>query len=281
MKFSPKIFFNFSFIQGLFIFAFSLFLSVGIALQLRVKANQLTLIYGEKTDTSVWQFLLLFFVGTVILLLILKYLKSAKLLRFLFYIAVLDGLVYFAQIYFSWPQSLYFIIFLLFVWFIYRNIFVHNVIMILAVSAISVMLAVNIQPSTAVIILLVLATYDFWAVYKTKHMVQMFHGLESAKVHFAFIIPQSFSGLFKKISVVSPSSEFMFLGTGDIAIPAIFIVTCLQLSLRTATITGLGAICGFIFLHILFTTQEKKSPMPGLPPIVFGCLLGFLIALIF
>lgn len=280
MKFSPKIFFNFSFIQAIFIFAFSLFLSVGVALQLRVKASQLVLIYGEKTTDSAWQFLVLFFVGTLILLVILKYFKSPRLLQVLFYVAVLDGLFYFGQVYFVWPQSIYFVIFLVFVWFIYRNIFVHNIIMLLAVSAIAVMLAVNIQPFPAVIILIVLASYDFWAVYKTKHMVKMFQGLASAKVHFAFIIPHSFSGLFKKISDASPSSEFMFLGTGDIAIPAMFVVACLQLSLRTTAITGLGAIFGFILLHVLFATQAKPAPMPGLPPIVLGTLLGFLIALI-
>jgi presenilin-like A22 family membrane protease len=109
-------------------------------------------------------------------------------------------------------------------------------------------------------------------------MVSMFKGLAENKVYFSLIIPQKFRGLLKKINEVSPQTEFMFLGTGDLAIPAIFIIACLKISLLTSLWTGLGAVLGFIFLYILFVTQKEKAPMPGLPPIILGCLLGYLIS---
>ncbi len=127
-------------------------------------------------------------------------------------------------------------------------------------------------------ILILLAFYDFWAVYKTKHMVKMFRGMAEAKVHLALIIPQTFFGLFQKVKNVSPTTEFMFLGTGDIVIPAILVVSALKISILSSFITGLGAILGFILLYAIFVTQEKREPMPGLPPIILGTLFGFLIS---
>jgi presenilin-like A22 family membrane protease len=181
--------------------------------------------------------------------------------------------------YFDWPQNLFFLGIAILLWLIYDNVFIHDLIIILAISAIAVIFGTNITPSTGILILLFLAVYDYWAVYKTTHMVQMFKGLAESKVYFILIIPQTFKDLFKNIKFVSPQIDFMFLGTGDIALPTIFIVSCLQINLLTSLITG--AILGFILLYIIFVTQKDKQPMPGLPPIVLGTLLGFLAAQIF
>jgi len=134
------------------------------------------------------------------------------------------------------------------------------------------------MPSIIIIILMFLAVYDFLAVYKTKHMVEMFRKLVESKVYFSLIIPANFMSLFKKTKKVTPASEFMFLGTGDLALPAIFVVSALKISLKTSLLTALGAIFGLILLYIIFIAQKERQPMPGLPPIVLGSLVGFLVA---
>lgn len=277
MNTHKRLFLNFSFLLELILFAFTLFLAVGIALNLLAKTlvgPKLTLERG----LSAWQFVLIFIIATAILLLLLKYFKKPWIIKGLFYLAIIEGLWVFSQAYFDWPYFLYVLIFLLIFWYIYRNVLVHNVVIILAIAAISVIFGLNLNPGTAVIILLLLAVYDYWAVYKTKHMIKMFQGMVEAKVHFALIIPFNFKGLFKKIKEVSPETEFMFLGTGDLALPAIFVVTVLKTSLMASFISALGAILGFIVLYFLFVTQKQKKPMPGLPPIVLGTLVGYLIS---
>ncbi|MBD3359670.1 MAG: hypothetical protein GF365_03115 [Candidatus Buchananbacteria bacterium] len=269
-----RYFFNFSFLFELFLFAFTMYLSIGVALSLLQKAPTQTSASAE--GLSAWQFIIMFIVATVILLVILKYFKKPWLIQGLFYLAIIEGLLFFSQAFFDWPNFLYVVAFLLLSWAFYRNIFIHNVIIVLAVSAIAVIFGLNFMPSAVILILLFLAIYDFWAVYKTKHMVKMFSGIAKAKVHFSLIIPQSFKSLFKKTKTVSPSIEFMFLGTGDLALPAILVVSSLKISQLTALLTALGAVCGFVFLYILFITQKKRAPMPGLPPIILGTLLGFL-----
>lgn len=274
MNFNLRHFISFSFIFEIICVFLGLFFAIGIALRYRILLPLAEI--NTQTQYSAYQFLLIFLVATVILLLLLKLYKKPWLIRLLFYLAIFQGLWIFVNAYVPWPNSLIILGILGFYWLYYKNVLIHNAIIIMALSAIAVMFGVNITPSAGIIILLVLAAYDFGAVYKTKHMVQMFTGMLEQRVFFTIIIPQDIRGLFKKMSTVSPSVEFMFLGTGDIALPAIFVVSCLQISLITAYITALGTLLGFIFLFILFVTQKEKQPMPGLPPIVLGTLLGFL-----
>jgi presenilin-like A22 family membrane protease len=278
MKLTIRHFLNFSFIFELSCFAFTMLLAMGVALNLAEKVPIASLPVTSERGMAAWQFVVMFAVATVILLIILRYFNRPWIIQGLFYLAIIEGLLYFSQAFFSWPDFAYVIIFLLVAWGFYRNIFMHDIIIILAISAIAVIFGSNFWPSAVILILLFLAIYDAWAVYKTKHMVKMFRGLAESKVHFSLIIPHDFKGLFKKTKEANPGSEFMFLGTGDLTLPAIFVVSCLKISHQTAVITSLGAIGGFILLYILFASQEKREPMPGLPPIVLGCLIGFLIA---
>ena len=197
MKLSWRDFINFGFIFELLLYAFSLFLAIGITLNLAIRfPTQQTI---TDNGMSAWQFIILFLLATAILLIILKYFKKPWLIKGLFYLAIFEGLWIFSQAYFDWPHYIVVVIVIILFWLIYQNILIHDVVIVLAISAISVIFGVNFMPSTLVIILLLLAFYDFWAVYKTKHMVKMFRGLAEAKVHFALIVPQRFKGLFKKV----------------------------------------------------------------------------------
>lgn len=277
MKLSWRHFTTFSFWFELFCFMFSLNLAISLAQHLSKKTE---IAANIVQPMPAWQFLLSFLIATIVLLLILKYWKNPWLIKLLFYGAILEGLWLFASAYYVWPYYLYFLAAALFLWTAYRNVLIHDLILIVALSAIALIFGANIRPSSGVLILLALAVYDYWAVYKTTHMVKMFSGLAESKVYFTLIIPHDWRGLNKKMDQVSPHIDFMFLGTGDLAIPAIFIVSCLQINILTAWISAIGAILGFIFLYILFVTQKEKQPMPGLPAIVLGTLLGFLVTLI-
>lgn len=275
MKLNIRHFFTFSFLFELALFIFTLYLTVGVAFGMFMKFPKGS---GVQTITSPWAFIIAILLATAILILILRFIKSPWLIRGLFILAILDGLWLFGTAYFNWPEILYYLIGVVCLYFIYQNIFIHDIVIVMAISAISAVFGLNLKPSSVIIILIFLAIYDFWAVYKTKHMVDMFRGLAEKKIYLSLIIPQNFRGIFKKIKEASPQTEFMFLGTGDLAIPSIFMASCLQISIHTSLLVALGAILGFIFLYILFITQKEKQPMPGLPPIILGCLLGYLIS---
>src|SRR4030042_2181553 len=258
MKLSWKHFINFSFLLELFLYCFGFFLALGIGLNVLSQPEISSV--GQPIDSiaAVWQFLISFALATVLIILILKYFKTPYLIKGLFYLAMIEGLLIFCQAYFKWPDYLFVLGAILLYWLIFRNVLIHNLVVVLAVSSISVLFGLNLTPMSAIIILLIIAVYDFWAVYKTKHMVRMFQGMAKAKVHFALIIPYNFKGLFNKVKDVMPQTEYVFLGTGDLAIPAIFMITCLKINLITSLLVALGSIGGLIFLHILFISQEER-----------------------
>jgi presenilin-like A22 family membrane protease len=282
MRLSLKYFFNFPFFLELFVFAFSLYLAIGTALSFLQKIPQDDLLAASATanDYSVFDFILMFAIATILLLLILKYYNKAWIIKGLFYLAIIEGLIVFGMAFFEWPHYLYIAAFFLLSLFLYQNVLVHNMVIVLVISAIASIFGLNFEPNSVVVILVLLAVYDYWAVYRTKHMVSMFKSIAEKKVHFSIIIPQNFKGLFKKLRKVNHTTEFMFLGTGDIALPAILVVSSLRIGVRTSLITALGAIVGFLILYTLFITQENRKPMPGLPAIVFGTVVGYLLSFI-
>ncbi|MDD5341231.1 MAG: presenilin family intramembrane aspartyl protease [Patescibacteria group bacterium] len=274
MNFKIRYFFTFNFIFELFLFIFTQYLALGVFFGLTKNAPAAA--FPLSSSYSAWFFVLALFLATAMVILILKYVKTPRLIQIIYAVAILDGLWLFGSAYFNWPEILYFLIAILAFYFIYQNVLVHDMVIVLAISAISAVFGANLAPSQAIIILIFLAAYDFIAVYKTKHMVSMFRGLVEKKVFLSVVVPQTIGGIFKRIRDVSPQTEFMFLGTGDLAAPAIFIVACSRISLVTAFYTAIGSVAGFIFLFILFVSQKEKQPMPGLPPIILGCLLGYL-----
>ncbi|MCX6744418.1 MAG: presenilin family intramembrane aspartyl protease [Candidatus Parcubacteria bacterium] len=277
MKLSWRHFVCFSFVAELFCFAFTIFLAIGVALNLGQMVPAAS-IRTASNGWAAWEFLITFLIASLCLFLILKYVKKPWLVKVLFCLAIIEGLWLFSQAYFVYPYNIIFLVVLFIYWYLYKNVLIHDILIMFSLSAIAVIFGGNIMPSAGILILIFLAVYDFWAVYKTSHMVQMFQRLAESKAYFTIIIPQNYHGLFRKIQTVSPETEFMFLGTGDLAIPAMFVVSCLQINLLTSLITGLGTIFGFILLYIIFVTQKERRPMPGLPPIVLGTLLGNLLA---
>jgi presenilin-like A22 family membrane protease len=201
--------------------------------------------------------------------------KKPWIITGLFYLAIAEGIWIFASAFYDFPFSLAFTASLLIFLFWFRNVLIHNIAIIIAIASISVIFGAQLSPHAVIFILLVLAVYDYWAVYRTRHMVEMFQGMAKQKVHFALIVPQRAKELYKKLKNVSVSKEFMFLGTGDIALPLILSISAITMGLRVSIWTSIGAIVGYILLFFIFTNQKEPQPMPGLPPIILGALIGY------
>jgi len=122
MKLKLQHFFNFSFLFELFFFAFNLLLAIGVALNLAAKsalAKQVT----AGSSFSAWQFIIAFIIATVILILILKFVKKPWVIKVLFYLAIFEGLLLFCQAYFQWPDFLIVLAAIFLFWAVYRNVF--------------------------------------------------------------------------------------------------------------------------------------------------------------
>lgn len=216
--------------------------------------------------------------GFFALLVLFRYFRDRNLWGFFFFISLFFGLNFFLSLYFSPYLALFLSLILVLGKALGRRVVTQNLALIPGLSGIGIAIGMSLTENGALILLLVFSFYDILAVYFTKHMVALFRGLLRGGVIPAVIISEKFSGLWQKVDKISAGAGFMFLGTGDIVLPTIFIVAISGLGEVAIWGSILGSLIGFAATEIIFTHQRFRRPMPALPPIATCTILGFLTA---
>lgn len=261
--------------QGIFYFVLSFIL---IILSARFVLKQ-AFIYVPSEPFSLWLFLIAFAFVTAALVFLLRRVRTRLPFEAFFTFAIFAGIWFLADIWLSQGLAIIAALTITLLKFIYPRIWWQNLIIVLGICGIVVSLGLSISWITAVVILVFLSFYDIIAVYFTRHMVTMFKGLLKRGVIFALILPAHLKSQFLPLKEVKPGEDFMLLGTGDLALPAILVSSLVRESLGQAIFAAAGAVLGFAIMNIIFSKQKARKPMPALPPIAAGTSLGFLIAL--
>ena len=242
---------------------------------------------------EVWQFLVAILVMAVVIIIFLKlFKKSVFLFKLFFYLAIFVGCQSFFSIVFDMGELSYFLAFIIILTRIFiARVWLHNLMIILGMAGISVVVGLSIPWQAIILILLFMSIYDVIAVYGTKHMVWMFKELVERGVYFAFVFPQKVSDLKlslkqvelpplpKKGEPTPVKRRFMFLGTGDIALPSIFAVSVLPMGMKFSILVALGSLVGLFYIYL--SLLRKPTPKPALPPIVLFSILFFLLGFLF
>ncbi len=247
--------------------------------------------------------------GTVLILLVIRFRKRILWTAWLF-LAVwltitlslgvfLDPLVAFAVG-----------IALAFLKFFRPNVVVHNLTEIFLYSGIAVLLVPILELFWVAVLLLAISLYDFIAVFKSKHMVEMAMFQSTVKVFAGLSIPYSLKdGTPKLVSLKAPEGEgeplaagnrkkgkpakkrltgaeeemkTAILGGGDIAFPMIFAGVLMQelvrkhaLSLGVAFASSIVvSLCAGAALLALLSLGRKDTFYPAMPYLTAGCLVG-------
>ena len=169
-------------------------------------------------------------------------------------------------------------------WFLMPLVWLHNLVLILAVSSLGAVFGRFITPWTAMAIILALAIYDFLAV-RFRFMLWMADRLSQINALPALIIPKNYSewnfNLKKreKIIEVNPADrEYSILGGGDIAFPCLLTASVyFAQGLVPAVIIAVFGLLGLVSVYAIQARFLKGKPMPALPPIAAFTLVGLLI----
>jgi presenilin-like A22 family membrane protease len=169
-------------------------------------------------------------------------------------------------------------------WFLIPLVWLHNLLLVLAVSSLGAVFGRFITPWTAMAIILALAIYDFLAV-RFRYMLWMADRLAQINALPALIIPKNYSewnfNLKKreKIVEVNPAArEYSILGGGDIAFPCLLTASVyFARGLVPAVIIAVFGLVGLISVYAIQARFLKGKPMPALPPIAAFTLIGLLI----
>ncbi|MBI2446681.1 MAG: hypothetical protein HYV51_02555 [Parcubacteria group bacterium] len=239
--------------------------------------------FGEISSKAIswWQFLLAFGVGTAVILGLIRIMHGGLFLRIFFLLALFSGTLITLGIFLNNTWSLIFSLLLIAFYSFYPYVWFHNLILILTLPGIAAVLGASITPYAAVILLIFMSVYDYIAVYKTKHMVKMAKAMIAGRAIFAMIYPEHWHGFKAHINKAHPGEGFMMLGTGDFVFPIIMATSAFSMSVMAAWIVLIISLLGLLLMHLIFSLQKVRRPMPALPPLAAFAILGFIISIIF
>ncbi len=135
---------------------------------------------------------------------------------------------------------------------------------------------------TAIFVIL-LSIYDYIAVFKTKHMIEMARELSTRQLSFAVTAknvparkPKEKTEVY--VERAMRDGERLDLGTGDLSVPGMLAVSAFSLG-ANGPIYAFAIAAGStisIYLLLQFVSKQKVF-LPALPPICFGGMLSLLI----
>ena len=145
------------------------------------------------------------------------------------------------------------------------------------------------------------AIYDAWAVYKSKHMLELADTMIGLQLPILLVAPQDKGYSFKdeKVSIsdnvpaepinmsevptkkvkVKKNKEAMFMGLGDVIFPGMLVLSAVQwldsdYGFKIALFTLFGGLLGYF---ALMTYVARGKAQAGLPLLNGGAILGYII----
>lgn len=131
------------------------------------------------------------------------------------------------------------------------------------------------------LLLILLAVYDYIAVYRTKHMIALAEGVMDLRLPILLVIPKRWDYSFLTEKFDKEEREAFFMGLGDAVMPTILVISANTFSsaiplIGAVNLPALCAILGtFAGFSILMGLVIKGKPQAGLPFLNGGVILGY------
>ena len=176
--------------------------------------------------------------------------------------------------------------------------YVVNTVGVLVGSGVIVMLGVAFVPTLIIVFMIAAAIYDAWAVYKSKHMLDLADTMINLRLPILLVAPQEKGYSFveetttmrdKSAPPAPPSKNAqkkkkkgknaMFMGLGDVIFPGMLVLSAAQWldhsgAFAVAISTLIGGIVGYF---ALMTYVARGKAQAGLPLLNGGSILGYII----
>jgi len=172
------------------------------------------------------------------------------------------------------------------VWFLMPLVWLHNLVLILAITSLGAVFGRFITPWTAMLVVLILAIYDFLAV-RFRFMTWIADRLAKIDALPAVIIPKDYygwslnlkqTGVMDLLEAKSADRKYSILGGGDIAFPCLLTASVyFAQGLTPGIVIAVFGLLGLISAYSIQAIFLKGKPIPALPPIAAFTLVGLLI----
>jgi len=158
---------------------------------------------------------------------------------------------------------------------------------VLVAAGASTLFGMSLSIIPTLILLVLLAVYDYVAVYRTKHMIRLAEGVMDLKMPIMFVMPRRWGYSFvraKGLPKEGEEREAYFMGLGDAVMPTMLAVSAnaflnVPRLLGFVNVPALGSLMGTLasYLVLMYIVVELKKPQAGLPFLCTGAIVGFLL----
>ena len=188
--------------------------------------------------------------------------------------------------------------------YVHSEWYVVNTVGLLVGAGVITMLGVSFAPPLLIIFMIAAAVYDAWAVYKSKHMLELADTMIGMRLPILLVAPQTRDysyiedsaaygdGRFTEERPEAPnpaggepsastssggSRDAMFMGLGDVIFPGMLVVSAVQYlggseGFLIAMCTMIGGLLGYAALMRAVATGRAQA---GLPLLNGGAILGY------
>ncbi len=172
--------------------------------------------------------------------------------------------------------------------------YVINTVGILVGAGTITMLGVSFVPWIIIIFMTLAAVYDAWAVYKSKHMLELADTMVGLELPVMLVAPQSPKKA-GRIQAVKPGDgppkkgfdETMLMGLGDVIFPGLLCISAMTwlpemdgpMGMSAPVWVAIGTMIGSLVGYcVLMTYVARGKPQAGLPLLNGGAILGYFIS---
>lgn len=250
---------------------------IALALGAAFVGQQLSIVENPEDAGNAVTLMLYVLFSALVILLILKYYSGTLLFLAVEFFLILFSTQIVASLFLPFLAAMAVAIAVTAARFAFPALRQHFILYSTSVAGSLLGASLGIVPAVAFAVLL--AAYDVVAVFYTKHMITLAKGLSDRGLAFSIQIsargknPRAAAK--KKIAGKAVAGtgpiESIELGTGDLVIPAMLMVSALKLSVVHAVAALLGSMVGL--LGLLWLMEKRRGYFPALPPIVLGSLL--------
>ena len=154
------------------------------------------------------------------------------------------------------------------------NVWIQNLSEILIYGGLAAIFTPLFNLFSGIILLILIAGYDAYAVWKSKHMIALAKSQAKAHLFAGLLIPYNSGKAAKKTKTTETTKKIRaaILGGGDIGFPLIFAgIVLKEIGLWQSLVIPFFAAAA---LGILFWKADHQKFYPAMPFISAGCLLG-------
>lgn len=211
----------------------------------------------EKTSTSLIEIFVSLFIMTALVLILIRF-RARRIWKVWFFLSLLITLLL-AFAAFVDKRIALAAAFGLALWRILKNnVYVHNLTEVFVYGGLAAIFVPILNVISIFVLLLVIAVYDYIAVYKTKHMIAMAKFQTKERVFAGLFIP------YKKKAAI--------LGGGDIGFTLLFSGVMLQQFGWVAAV--ISSLLAGISLLVLLLISKRNKFYPAMPFLAGGCFLA-------